>query len=91
MIDNFDLVNGLFELFGGVFNLINVRRIYIDKSIRGVSILPTAFFSAWGIWNLLYYPHLSQWMSFIGGIGVVGSNLIWVTMAVYYTYKKPRE
>lgn len=41
-----------------------------------------AFFSAWGIWNLVYYPTLGQWASFIGGVLLVAGNVAWVVLAI---------
>lgn len=83
-----DLVNGLFELSGGLFSLTNIVRILIDKRVLGVNIYVMIFFSIWGLWNLYYYPCLSQWFSFIGGILIVISNMIWTGLALYYSYKR---
>jgi|HubBroStandDraft_6_1064221.scaffolds.fasta_scaffold765450_1 hypothetical protein len=79
-----DAINGAFEAFGGLMNMVNVLRIYRDKGYRGISIIPTVFFTAWGFWNLAYYPMLHQWMSFTGGLLIVVANTIWVAMALYY-------
>jgi hypothetical protein len=79
-----DLVNGAFECSGGVFTFANCARLYRDKAVRGVFIPATVMFTAWGFWNLFYYPHLDQWMSFAGGVVIVIGNSIWVTMALCY-------
>lgn len=79
-----DLTNGGFELFGGTVNWINVYRIYKDKQVRGVSIIPSVFFTSWGFWNLYYYPSLHQWASFWGGAVIVGANFAWVSLAWRY-------
>ncbi|HET8688644.1 MAG TPA: hypothetical protein VFM18_18675 [Methanosarcina sp.] len=86
-----DLINGSFELFGGVFILNHCRVLYQDKKVAGVSILSTAFFFAWGVWNLYYYPHLEQWLSFVGGLSIASANLLWVYLLIYYKwfYKEP--
>lgn len=84
-----DLINALFESFGGLFVSLSCVRIYRDKQVHGVSMWHAFFFLAWGIWNLAYYPHLGQTWSFYGGIGVVTTNAIWVAMMVYYRYLKP--
>lgn len=82
-----DLFNGLFELAGGLFILNHCRAVLRDKAVAGVSIVSTAFFSAWGIWNLYYYPHLDQWWSFTGGIAVVAANCWWVYLLLKYRSK----
>lgn len=79
-----DVVNGAFELLGGVMNGINVLQLYRHKRVMGVHWAPTTLFTLWGFWNLYYYPHLAQWMSFVGGCGIVASNFAWVCMALYY-------
>lgn len=86
-----DLVNGAFELLAGLFTLLNVRRLRKDRSVRGVSIIPTVFFTAWGFWNMYYYPSLDQWASFVGGIAVVSVNMVWVVLAVHYMRKEKGE
>ena len=79
-----DLINGAFELLGGCLLMLNVRRITADKAISGVSWLPVFFFTAWGIWNLYYYPSLNQWFSFTGGCLIVVVNAIWLGLVLYY-------
>lgn len=79
-----DLINGLFEFFGGAVNWLNVRRLLIDKKLRGVSKIPTIVFTTWGFWNCFYYPYLDQWMSFWGGVVIVGANATWCYFAWKY-------
>ena len=83
MITN-DIINGLFELLGGFFVVNNCRVLYYDKSIKGVSILSTSFFTSWGMWNVYYYPTLDQWWSFFGGCSLVFTNVIYVSLMIYY-------
>lgn len=85
-----DMINGLFELGGGLLICLSIRRLHIDKVVRGVSVLPVTFFAAWGYWNLYFYPHLDQWWSFIGGLMVVGANTIWVLQMLYYIRRENR-
>lgn len=83
-----DIVNGLFEGSGGIFIAVSVRKLYKQKIVRGVSAVPVGFFSAWGYWNLFYYPHLGQWASFSGGLGIVIVNTIWLCQIVYYLWRE---
>ena len=85
-----DLVNGLFEGLAGFMILNHCRVLYKDKKVRGISVLSTFFFSLWGVWNLFYYPHLGQWISFVGGLFIVAANFLWVYLLVYYTRKEKR-
>jgi len=79
-----DLLNGCFELFGSAFILLSIMKVLKTKSSAGVNWIHPAFFTAWGVWNLFYYPHLGQWLSFVGGIGVVSANIIWVSLLIKY-------
>jgi hypothetical protein len=79
-----DCVNGLFESLGAFFTWRNAYSLYRDKEVRGVYWPTTAFFSAWGLWNLHYYPSLNQWFSFMGGAFLVGGNILWTILYLYY-------
>lgn len=80
-----DFINGCFELGGAFMLWLNVRRLYRDKTIKGVDWRVTGFWTAWGIWNaVIYYPSLDQWWSFTGGVAIVTVNAIWLAMAYYY-------
>lgn len=79
-----DLINGSFEMVGGCLLWFNSYRILKDKRLKGVFIFPTIFFTFWGFWNLYYYPHLNQILSFVGGCNVVLANTTWVILALYY-------
>ena len=83
-----DLINGLFESLAGLMVLNHCRVLYEHKETRGVSILSSAFFTAWGFWNLYYYPTLGQTLSFYGGIMVVAANMVYVGMMVFYRKKE---
>jgi len=85
-----DIVNGFFECIGGIMMFLNCYKIWKDKQVKGVSIFATGFFTAWGYWNLYYYPSLNQWMSFVGGLFIVLGNTIWVSLAMYYMRKNKK-
>lgn len=83
-----DVINGLFEMLGGIFVLNHCRTVIKDKAVAGVSIVSTIFFTLWGVWNLYYYPSLDQWWSFLGGLMIVSSNTLWVLLM--FRYRKPK-
>ena len=83
----FDLINGLFELIGGCLIWLNVRALWRDRFIAGVHWGPVVFFTGWGIWNLFYYPHLGQVLSFLGGIWMVVANVVWISLLIYFSRK----
>lgn len=75
-----DLINGLFELGGACLICLSVRRLWLDRELKGFSVWPLAFFTAWGFWNTFYYPSLDQWFSFAGGCAVVSVNTIYLLL-----------
>jgi len=79
-----DKINGIFEVIGAFFVWKNVTALYRDKVIKGVYWPATAFFAVWGLWNLVYYPSLNQWWSFLGGIALVSGSITWVILALGY-------
>lgn len=81
---NYDLINGGFELAGSIGVWGNVRRIWLDKTVKGVDWRSTLLFSLWGYWNLLYYPSLGQWWSLAGGIAIVLGNTAWLSLMWYF-------
>lgn len=82
-----DVINAVFEFGSSVLLLLNLRKLITDKKVAGVSIVPTAWFSLWGAWNLIYYARLEQTWSWFAGIAVFIANTAWVVLALYYTYK----
>jgi hypothetical protein len=85
-----DLINSIFECSGSIFVLLSIRRLRREKKVRGVDYKHIAFFTAWGFWNLYYYPSLEQWMSFFGGLLITIANLVWVIQLIYYVCKEKR-
>lgn len=80
---SFDWINASFEIVGAVLVWQNFRRLRRDRMVAGVDWRVQGFFTAWGYWNLVYYPSLGQWWSAVaGGVLAIG-NTAWV---VYYLY-----
>lgn len=86
-----DLINGMFELFGGWFIIFSCIRLFKDKKVRGVSWMAVGYFTLWGYWNLAYYSNLNQWTSLIGSLSVTLINTVWLTQIIYYIRKEKRN
>ncbi|MDT3735535.1 MAG: hypothetical protein ROZ00_04870 [Denitratisoma sp.] len=80
-----DIVNGSFEAAAGIAVINHCFALWRDKEVRGLSVASVAFFAAWGVWNLFYYPHLDQFYSFAGGVFITFANAIYVAMLVHFT------
>lgn len=84
-----DLINGLvFECVGSWFAWRNALELYRNKRVVGVYWPVYAFYSVWGIWSLVYYYTLSQWVSLVGGAGIVSGNITWLMLALHYRLGK---
>ena len=83
-----DIINGSFEFIGAYFTWMNAFKLYKDKEIKGIYWPTTLFFTLWGIWNLVYYPALEQWVSFAGGVVLVSGNVMWVILLIMYYRNK---
>lgn len=82
-----DLINGTFELVGGILYWKNVKQLIKEKEIKGVYWPVQGFFSVWGAWNIYYYSNLNQWASFYGGIILFLGNATWTSLAWHYMRK----
>ena|SRR5579885_865406 len=85
---NADQINGFYELIGGLLVLFNCRRIYKDRCLRGVSILPIIFFTSWGYWNLYFYQSVNCFLSFCGSVILACANTVWLALILYFRRNK---
>lgn len=81
-----DLINGGFELLGGLLYILSIKAILEHKEVKGMSLLPNIFFTSWSIFNLYFYSYNNLWFSFFGGIFLGITNGIWLCLAIYYRY-----
>jgi hypothetical protein len=77
-----DLINAAFEGVGAALSWGNVARLRRDREVKGVFWPVTAFFAAWGVWNVFYYPVLGKWASAVAGVVLCASNIVWVVLAL---------
>lgn len=86
-----DLINATFELVGAVLCWRNAYQLYRDREVRGVYWPMYAFFAAWGVWNLFYYPALGQWFSFAAGVFLCAGNCAWVAGVLWLRWSAAQE
>jgi hypothetical protein len=58
-----------------------------DKQVKGYSLWTPIFFTSWGAWNLFYYPHLGQTLSFAAGILVLCVNAVYLGLLIHYNWE----
>lgn len=81
---NPDITQACWELGSAGFGLLNIRAVRKSKSIAGVHWAPTAFFAAWGIYNLWFYAALDLPVSWWAGIAITIVNLTWLGHLGWY-------
>ncbi len=86
-----DQINGAFEAGLAVMLFLNLRRLMKDREVKGFDYKVVVFTTAWGVWNLYYYPMLGQMFSFYAGIAVVAMNASWLALLLYYKRTGPHE
>jgi len=86
-----DLINSLYEFCGGFVIILSIIKLHRDKMVKGVHWIQILFFMSWGYWNLFYYFHLDQFMSWIAGMFIVATNTIWFLQMIYYIRKEKNE
>jgi hypothetical protein len=79
-----DIFNALFEATGATLTFMNAIAVYRAKGYAGITIPAMLFFTSWGGWNLYYYPHMDQWVSFCAGVALFVANISWLSLALYY-------
>ena len=84
-----DIVNMTFFFSSSFVIWLNVMKIYKDKQIRGVKLIPGVFFCVSCSWGIFYYVKLGQPWSVIGMILMAIANFAWTFLAIYYTKIKP--
>jgi len=75
-----DAINAAFEAAGAISQIFNVRQLLKDREVKGVHWGVTMFFGAWGLWNVVFYSSLHQWLSLAAGCGLVITNSIWLIL-----------
>jgi hypothetical protein len=79
-----DMINAVYEGVGAVLISLNIRRLLRDKTVKGVSLWPGAWWTCWGAWNVYFYSAVNTPASFYAGIAVVLANATWLGLAVHY-------
>lgn len=83
-----DVTQACWELGSAIFGLLNVRAIRRSRSIAGVHWAPTAFFFAWGVYNLWFYTALHLPISWWAGLAITAVNFTWLGHVAWYLVRK---
>lgn len=87
-----DITQAAWELGSAAFGLLNIRAIRRSKRLEGIHWAPTAFFFAWGVYNLWFYSALGLPVSWFAGCAITAVNMAWLAHVAYYCLNKtPRD
>lgn len=84
-----DLIKGFFEAGGGLFILLNIRKVLHDRSVRGVAWPAVGFFTAAGLYNEFFFPMLGCWIAFAGNTLVLLSNTVYLLLLLRFRNNHP--
>ena len=84
MKTNSDKINGVFETAGGLFIILSILQVLVDKSVAGVNLIHITFFVIWGYWNLYYYKSIKQRWSLRASYFITTVNTVWLALLIYY-------
>jgi len=82
-----DIINAMFELGGFMAIIPSILAVLRDKCWQGLSLMTPVFFTSWGFWNILYYPHLDQFWSACAAVLLTVSNSIYLALLFKYRTK----
>lgn len=83
-----DMINATFEGLGALFVWNNVRVLWRDRCVRGVSWTTQAFYGVWGLWNFFWYASLGQYYSFWVGAVLTSGSLSWTWLALIVRWQE---
>lgn len=66
---------------------LNVRALYRDKTVKGVSIVPTCVFIATNIYEAWYFHHIHQFWAVFGSLSMLVVNLLWIILFLWYGFE----
>jgi hypothetical protein len=83
---NTDTINAIIEVFAIITMSLNVRRVYRDKDVKGVSIYASLFGWINVVWFSYFCYALHQPFSFVLSGVYALLNLIWLIFFAYYKF-----
>lgn len=88
---NPDYTQAAFEFGSACFQVRNVLAIRTHQTIKGVHWSPTAFFTAWGVYNLWFYTALHLPLAWWAGLAITAVNAVWLSHAAYYVLRRETQ
>lgn len=89
---SWDAANATLEVLWTVVLCLSIRRIALDKVVKGISPWHIALTAFTACWFVLYYAHLQQWWSVLSAAVYCVAVSTWVATILWYARRKePRD
>ena len=85
-MNSLDLLNAFFPFVGCFFVILNIKKLYQDKEVKGIQWYSPLFFYTGQLVNVYFMFYLNQWASFIGGLLLYIICMVWFCMMIYYNF-----
>lgn len=69
---------------------LHVRQIIRDKTVKGVSLIPTFVFMTTNVFEMIYFGQKGDWWNVGGAVSMLMSNVAW-TVCVFYYHRKEKQ
>ena len=74
---------GFLSVMAGM-NAWNIRLLWRDKRVVGISPLTVLFRSSANVWQAWFFFQMGEWAAFSAAVPATALNLAWVVLALYY-------
>jgi hypothetical protein len=82
-----DIANSMLELVSVFVMCLNVRRLIIDKQLKGISIWSSFYGYAWALWYNYFCFASGQLYSATAGCVFSAVQTVWVIILLYYKWQ----
>jgi len=85
-VDKSDFINGLIYITLTVFIWVSIRRVLLDKEVKGVSWMTLGGLASRSCWNLYFYTHMTLWYSLVGVTTLAFSEVTYCILLYKYSH-----
>lgn len=82
-----DLINSLFISGAIIAAYLDLRQVWRDRAVRGITAATSVLFTMWPVWDLYYYHCLGQFVSMFACLVLVCMRATWAISAWYFTWE----
>lgn len=65
---------------------LSIRALVRDRSVKGVSTIPTWVFLSTNAYEVFFFGEHEQWFAVLGAVGMTLANASWLTLFWWYRF-----